>query len=133
MHPADWIVLGLYLAATVGIGVLLGRLVKTPADLFAAGGRSPWWASGLSAFMTMYRDHPMESVLMTHPEDVVPVMVRDFDLVDGDGRVLVEVRDHRSARFVHRIAEPLVAQELMLRIHATHGAPAAVFRIRVLG
>jgi hypothetical protein len=60
-------------------------------------------------------------------------MVRDFDLVDGDGRVLVEVRDHRSARFVHRIAEPLVAQELMLRIHATHGAPAAVFRIRVLG
>jgi SSS family transporter len=54
MHPADWIVLSLYLAATVGIGVLLGRLVKTPADLFAAGGRSPWWASGLSAFMTMF-------------------------------------------------------------------------------
>jgi SSS family solute:Na+ symporter len=54
MHLADWIVLSLYLAATVGIGVLLGRLVKTPADLFAAGGRSPWWASGLSAFMTMF-------------------------------------------------------------------------------
>jgi len=54
MHTADWIVLTLYLAATVGIGVLLGKLVKTPADLFAAGGRSPWWASGLSAFMTMF-------------------------------------------------------------------------------
>ncbi|MCH7226814.1 Na+:solute symporter [Haloferula sp. A504] len=54
MHSADWIVLSAYLAATVGIGVLLGRKVKSTADLFAAGGASPWWASGLSAFMTMF-------------------------------------------------------------------------------
>ncbi len=54
MHLADWIVLALYLVATVGIGVLLGRKVKSTADLFAAGGTSPWWASGLSAFMTMF-------------------------------------------------------------------------------
>lgn len=54
MHAADWIVLALYLAGTVGVGVLLGRLVKDSSDLFAAGGRSPWWASGLSAFMTMF-------------------------------------------------------------------------------
>ena len=54
MHTADWIVLSLYLAATVGIGVLLGRKVKNTSDLFAAGGASPWWASGLSAFMTMF-------------------------------------------------------------------------------
>jgi len=54
MHSADWIVLSLYLAGTVAIGVFLGRMVKTSADLFAAGGRSPWWASGLSAFMTMF-------------------------------------------------------------------------------
>jgi SSS family transporter len=54
MHLADWIVLSLYLAATVGIGVFLGRKVKNTSDLFAAGGASPWWASGLSAFMTMF-------------------------------------------------------------------------------
>ncbi|MFZ9935464.1 MAG: sodium:solute symporter family transporter [Luteolibacter sp.] len=54
MHTADWIVLALYLVGTVGIGVLLGRLVKDSSDLFAAGGQSPWWASGLSAFMTMF-------------------------------------------------------------------------------
>ncbi len=54
MHPADWTVLSLYLAATVGVGVLLGRKVKNPSDLFAAGGASPWWTSGLSAFMTMF-------------------------------------------------------------------------------
>ncbi len=54
MHTADWIVISLYLIATVGIGVLLGRKVKNTSDLFAAGGASPWWASGLSAFMTMF-------------------------------------------------------------------------------
>jgi SSS family transporter len=54
MHTADWTVLIIYLIATVGIGVMLGRKVKNTSDLFAAGGASPWWASGLSAFMTMF-------------------------------------------------------------------------------
>jgi len=54
MHTADWIVLSTYLVATVAIGVVLGNKVKSTADLFAAGGTSPWWASGLSAFMTMF-------------------------------------------------------------------------------
>lgn len=54
MHTADWIVLIFYLVATVAIGVLLGKKVKSTSDLFAAGGASPWWASGLSAFMTMF-------------------------------------------------------------------------------
>ena len=54
MHVADWTVLILYLIATVGIGVMLGSKVKNTSDLFAAGGASPWWASGLSAFMTMF-------------------------------------------------------------------------------
>ena len=54
MHPADWTILILYLVGTVGIGIILGRKVKSTTDLFAAGGASPWWASGLSAFMTMF-------------------------------------------------------------------------------
>lgn len=54
MHLADWIVLVSYLVGTVAIGVILGRKVRSSADLFAAGGTSPWWASGLSAFMTMF-------------------------------------------------------------------------------
>lgn len=46
-------------------------------------------------------DHPAESVLMTHPEEVVPFMVKDFDLLDEQGEVLLAVRDHRHARFEH--------------------------------
>lgn len=54
MHLTDWIVLVIYLVGTVAVGVFLGRIVKNSSDMFAAGGKSPWWVSGLSAFMTMF-------------------------------------------------------------------------------
>ncbi|MEX0320875.1 MAG: FAD-dependent oxidoreductase [Puniceicoccaceae bacterium] len=77
-------------------------------------------------------DHPMESVLMGHPEEVVPFMVKDFDILDGNGNLLEEVRDHRGARCEIRLPEPLNTSGITVRIHATYGTPAAVFRIRVL-
>ena len=54
MHTADWIVLIIYLGGTVLVGVILGRMIKNSTDFFTAGGKSPWWTSGLSAFMTMF-------------------------------------------------------------------------------
>jgi solute:Na+ symporter, SSS family len=36
------------------MGALFARRMKTAGDMFAAGGQSPWWVSGLSAFMTMF-------------------------------------------------------------------------------
>lgn len=54
MALADWIILSVYLIGTVFVGVFLGRYVKNASDMFAAGGQSPWWISGLSAFMTMF-------------------------------------------------------------------------------
>ena len=77
-------------------------------------------------------DHAMESVLMTHPEEIVPFLVSDFDLLDGEGNVLLEIREHRSARFDHHFIEKPIASQITLRIHATHGAPAAIFRVRIL-
>ena len=77
-------------------------------------------------------DHAMECVLMSHPEEVVPFMVRDFDLLDSAGQPLAEVREHHSARFDCQLPDTVETDRLTLRIHATHGAPASVFRIRVL-
>ena len=54
MAKIDYIVMGLYLAGILSVGFVLSKKVKSSGDLFAAGGRSPWWASGLSAFMTMF-------------------------------------------------------------------------------
>jgi len=54
MTIPDWTVLALYLLGTVLVGVFLGRFIKNSSDMFSAGGQSPWWISGLSAFMTMF-------------------------------------------------------------------------------
>jgi Na+/proline symporter len=54
MAMIDYIVMALYLAGILAVGFVLSKKVKSSGDLFAAGGRSPWWASGLSAFMTMF-------------------------------------------------------------------------------
>jgi len=78
-------------------------------------------------------DHPMESVLMTHPEEVVPFMVKDFDLIDDSGTIVHSVRDHHGARCEWHAAPGFATSRLTLRVLATHGAPAAVFRVRCFG
>ena len=78
-------------------------------------------------------DHPMESVLMTHPEEVVPFMVKDFDLLNDSGKVIHSVRDHHSAIHDWNVELPLLTKRLTLRVLATHGAPAAVFRMQIFG
>lgn len=54
MTNLDYGVLIAYLAGIVLVGVLFSRRNRTSGDMFAAGGQSPWWTSGLSAFMTMF-------------------------------------------------------------------------------
>ena len=51
---ADYIVLIVFVLGIFAVGVFLGARNKSASDMFAAGGQSPWWASGLSAFMTMF-------------------------------------------------------------------------------
>ncbi len=66
-------------------------------------------------------DHPMESVLMTHPEEVVPFMVKDFDLLDDAGKVFHSIRDHHGAIHEWCADGPFLTSRLTLRILATHG------------
>lgn len=54
MTALDTIVLAGYIAAIFVIGGIFSRKIKTSADMFAAGGESPWWVSGTSGFMTMF-------------------------------------------------------------------------------
>jgi len=54
MQTPDLLVIVAYVIGLFVIGGLYGGKVRTSNDLFAAGGRSPWWVSGLSGFMTMF-------------------------------------------------------------------------------
>jgi len=54
MQTPDVLVILAYIVGLFVVGGIYGGRVKTSGDLFTAGGRSPWWVSGLSGFMTMF-------------------------------------------------------------------------------
>lgn len=54
MTAPDYITLFLYIAGIFVISTLSSRRTKSQKEMFSAGRRSPWWASGLSGFMTMF-------------------------------------------------------------------------------
>jgi Na+/proline symporter len=54
VHTLDYTVFFLYLLGIFAVGVGLALKNRSAEDMFAAGGESPWWTSGLSGFMTMF-------------------------------------------------------------------------------
>ncbi|TDR48413.1 Na+/proline symporter [Tahibacter aquaticus] len=53
MSLIDSLVLAFYLIGTLAIGLYYVGRNRGSKDMFAAGGKSPWWVSGLSGFMTL--------------------------------------------------------------------------------
>ena len=76
-------------------------------------------------------DHPMESVLMGHPERVMPYCVRRFRIIDGKGHELVRCDDNHQTRRTFRFAEPVDTDTLHIEITApAEHVPAALMEIR---
>lgn len=48
----DYAILAIYLAATLALGLYIGRRIKTGQDFFLAGRSLPWWAIGMSLVAT---------------------------------------------------------------------------------
>ena len=74
-------------------------------------------------------DHPMESVLMGHPENVMPFCVKHYRVLDETGRIVAACDDNHQARSTIMLDEPLITA--CLQIELTPGsAPAALFDVR---
>lgn len=54
MQLTDWIVLAFYFLILIAIGLNAFRKVKNSADFFTAGGKLPWWLSGVSHHVSGY-------------------------------------------------------------------------------
>ena len=54
MRALDQIALGLYFLLMLAVGIVIRRRVKNARDFFTAGGKMPWWLSGISHHMSGY-------------------------------------------------------------------------------
>ncbi len=95
-------------------------------------------------------DHPMESVLMGHPERVMPFCVRELviaqsvrvpALAGGTGangtngsdteRLLAEIAQNHRSRQVIRLSQPMTADCIEIRLVAPgNNVPASLFEVR---
>lgn len=74
-------------------------------------------------------DHPMESVLMGHPERVMPACVTAFE-VYGDGRLLARVDENHQTRYTLRLDDAVTIQTLSIAVLAHGPALPAIFDVR---
>jgi hypothetical protein len=79
-------------------------------------------------------DHPMESVLMGHPEREIPFCVKKYRILDDRNNIRFECLDNHQTHNTIRIEPQFVASALHIEILETHGAiaavPAAIFEAR---
>lgn len=79
-------------------------------------------------------DHALESVLMTHPERVIPFCVRNYQLKDASGNVVYQQQGNYQTRNVITFTEPLTTDRLTLHVeHPSEYVPASLFAIRCYG
>ena len=75
-------------------------------------------------------DHPMESVLMGHPERVMPACIRGFDICGGAGRILAQVSDNHQTRWRLDLAEPIDTDEISIVVKERGPSVPAIFEVR---
>jgi hypothetical protein len=75
-------------------------------------------------------DHPMESVLLGHPERVMPGCITRFELRTAEGATLAAVAGHHQTHWRITLPEPVTTTALELVILGHGPAPPAVFEVR---
>jgi hypothetical protein len=92
--------------------------------------KKPVEISQVKIFFDNDYDHPMESVLMGHPENEIPFCVKNFRLKSGN-KVIAEVsNNHQTTVTVDNLT--LITRELTIEMEHPHdNVPAALFEIQV--
>lgn len=70
-------------------------------------------------------DHAMETVQMGHPENVMPQCVRDYRILDAEGREIYRKTGNYQAVNDIRLTSPVMTESLSIEF----GSPASMFHI----
>jgi FAD dependent oxidoreductase len=76
-------------------------------------------------------DHPLESVLMTHPETVSPFCVQNYRLFDDQNTLIFEKKDNHQSFNKIQFEKPIFTKSLTLEVaRPSVNVPASVFEMR---
>ncbi|MBL0745791.1 FAD-dependent oxidoreductase [Chryseolinea sp. Jin1] len=79
-------------------------------------------------------DHPMETVLMGHPEDVMPFCVQHYIIRDENGKVIYAKRDNYQTINKIKLASTIKTKKITIEVsHPSQHVPAAIFEILCYG
>ena len=85
----------------------------------------------LELFFDTDYDHPAETVLMHHPENVMPFCVQAYQVLDDQGHVVFEEKANHQTRNRIEFDEPIVTTSLTIKVqHPSATSPAALFEVR---
>ncbi len=85
----------------------------------------------IELFVDADYDHPTETVLMLHPENVAPFCLRNYRILDENGEVIAVGNDNHQSRNTIVLDKPVTTSRLTIRSeHPSALSPAALFEVR---
>lgn len=76
-------------------------------------------------------DHPMESVIWGHHENIIPFCVRTFKILDGAGKLLASVEDNHQAYCRVRFDAPVETHQIRItEMNTQTPIPVSLFEVR---
>lgn len=76
-------------------------------------------------------DHPMETVLMSHPENEMPFCVKNARILNDQNEVIAEIKNNHQSQRRIVLEQPIETQSLKVEIeHPSADVPAALMEIR---
>jgi hypothetical protein len=77
-------------------------------------------------------DHPMETSIWGHPENIMPFVVREYEIFDDQGKCIYQESQNHQTRNEVLFNPPITTSELVIRFrHPSENVPAAVFGIDI--
>lgn len=86
--------------------------------------------SEITLFLDNDYDHPLESTLMGHPEEVAPFCIRNYRIKDISGTILVEKSGNYQTINTWKFDSKIKTKGLIIEVeHPSENVPASIFEI----
>jgi hypothetical protein len=102
-----------------------------PAPALTLRWNQPQSIRRIALFFDTDFDHPMESALMGHPENIMPFCVRQYRILDNTGRIVAAHSDNHQTRNTILLEPAISTDRLTIELLTMQAStPAALFSVR---